>query len=228
MGRWDIGYIFKEVPLRKITSTYQHVFATQGKFSDRIQVDFRKLLTDWEPHITGYILYRRSQRDQYWRELRRRSLSMKDKMRDSITEGIYIKSAQSYIDRNVRPGIIYEYTVAPYNEKGHGPLSRICKGWAKGKVYRRQPIVPAGLRVYCPERGKMIVIWKESKNTRGYYVYRWHDERSLFVKLGYTEKTYFEDFTIKSSEKYRYGVCSFNWAGESSKMARHLDEVEAR
>lgn len=200
------GYTLSLFSRNEVDSAYAQISASQGAYDKYIMIKFGKI-----PEEEGYIVFRKSQKDPDWKLIMTVNEAMKKQLKKF---GSSKDTGEIFIDQDVETGIVYEYMVIPDVPKGADTPSPVVKGWVKGNIYKNPPSAPTGIKVSI-DKNTASIQWQVSKDTVGYYVYRWDDAVKNYIKVGYVEDIKYKDDTIESGKKYQYAVKSFNWAGES-------------
>ena len=130
-------------------------------------------------------------------------------------KAIYL-AGTSYIDTNVENGVIYEYAVRAFNDKGDYSTFYIKKSFA---VYTPE-ITDVIVTTIGEESGSQIT-WDALDDATSYNVYRLALGETEWVKVGTTAETIYFDTTDNASEKsYYYAISAVYGDLESAKSPK--------
>lgn len=128
----------------------------------------------------------------------------------------------SYIDKDVKSGVSYYYTVAAINNYGYSEYAEYVIGYVNKSISKASS--PGGLTATQGKfKNKIVVKWDKVNNANGYYVTKSYTKKGdknfkgKKVDIGpFTELT-FIDYDVADGYIYTYEINSFNQFGLSEK-----------
>ncbi len=147
----------------------------------------------WSPveNSAGYKIYRCENESEY-KEI-------------AVVKGF---AENTYIDKTVKSGKEYKYTIKAYNAFGDGEISK-----ESAVIYLSRPTLTKAGSVY----GGIELIWKKSEGADGYTVYRKNgNENKAIAKFTGDDTRIFLDKNVKNNKKYKYTVVAHKGIYKSS------------
>ncbi|MBE6785793.1 MAG: hypothetical protein E7538_06125 [Ruminococcaceae bacterium] len=143
----------------------------------------------------GYGIFRKAPGEKEW------------KLRGTV----YGENSLSAVDSKVKNGNIYIYTVRAF--KGRTLAAYNSDGDAL-RFYS----APEKLKSSASEKKGYVISWDEVEGVNSYAVYRKQGDGSWNF-LGFTTRSYYTDNSVKSKQKYTYGVEAYEGSILKSGMA---------
>lgn len=113
-------------------------------------------------------------------------------------------SITGYVDKKVKDGRIYRYTVKAYRQQGKKIYSKTKKtGWSY------HYLEPVTIKSISNKKDAIRISWDDKKSENGYYVYREYNGKTSKIATINANKTSFNDKYAVEYQKYNYYVVQY-------------------